>query len=337
MRSALATAGLACLLNALAACGSQAFESGPSADMACSQIAAARCDRTAACSPVAVQVRFGTDSDCRLEQKAACLNVLAASFTSATPATIIACANVLPSVDCTDYNENFLPTQCQAQVGKLADGAVCAFNAQCRSQFCGIDKTTNCGVCQALPMLGDPCAHLTTCGPGLVCVNKGTVCASEATRPGDTCDADVPCGVGFSCVGSRPATATAAAIEGTCQPAVETMGAACDPKRKASAGCDASKGLACDPTSMTCTAVALADAGQACDNNLTLCRSAAACVIAAGTTSGTCVAAAADGAACDTAGGPSCSTLSRCIVTGSGTAGTCELPADTCASRVPSP
>ena len=43
------------------------------------------------------------------------------------------------------------------------------------------------------------------------------------------------------------------------------------------------------------------------------------------TVSGTCKAAAADGAACDTAAGPPCMTPARCVTSGS-TAGTCTVP-----------
>jgi hypothetical protein len=336
MKQALLGVGSFFALSAHFGCSSSAFTTNPSADDACTQEAAARCARTAACDVDAIQVRFGDAATCQAQQKAACLNMLSASSTAASPSAVIACANALPSVACSDYNENFQPTSCQAPVGKLAAGAVCAFNGQCRSQFCGIGKNANCGVCMALPSVNDSCADLASCGPGLECVNKGTVCVSEVTKTGDMCDADIPCAAGFSCVGSKAATATAAATEGTCQPAVSSAGAACDPKRRTSAGCDATQGLACDPTSMTCIAILIAAAGAPCDNNLTLCSSAATCVIPAGATAGTCVAPAADGAACDTANGPNCMSLSRCVVTGTGTAGTCVLPVDSCGASTPS-
>jgi hypothetical protein len=335
MRYAFLACAVVSLIAAPSGCSSQAFSTGPSADSACDQRAAALCERIGTCSADAVQVRYGDAATCQAEQKAACLNVLAASSTAATPTTTIACAAALPAVACADYNDNFLPTECQAQVGKLAMGAVCAFNAQCRSQFCGIGKYSNCGVCQDQPKVNDSCTNLTNCGPGLECVHKGTVCVSEASKAGDQCDLDVPCGSGFSCVGAKAATTAAVAVEGSCQPAVQTSGATCDPKRKTGPGCDVNKGLVCDPTSMTCIPIIVASVGQPCDANLTVCSSAATCVIATGTGAGTCVAPAPDGAPCDTANGPSCRTLSRCIVTGAGTSGTCELPIDNCGASTP--
>ncbi len=336
MKQALLGLGSFFALAAHLGCSSSAFTTNPSADDACTQVAAARCARSAACDLDSIRVRFGDVATCQAEQKAECLNSLSATSTAANPSAMIACANALPSVACSDYNENFLPATCQAPVGKLAAGAVCAFNGQCRSQFCGIGKNANCGVCQTLPSVNDSCAQLANCGPGLECVNKGMVCVSEVTKTGDMCDADIPCAAGFSCVGAKAESATVAATEGTCQPSVGTAGAACDPKRKTSAGCDATRGLACDPTSMVCIAIQIADAGAPCDNNLTLCSSAATCVIPAGTTAGTCVAAAADGAPCDTVSGPNCLILSRCVVTGAGSAGTCVLPIDSCGASTPS-
>ncbi|HTA93364.1 MAG TPA: hypothetical protein VK745_27490 [Polyangiaceae bacterium] len=323
--------GFAVVALALAGCGSSS-STGLSADAACTKLADARCERVGTCNADGIQVRYGDLATCQSAQKAACMNSLAASSTGATPTTTSACADALPAVDCTDYNNNLLPVACQPVAGKLAAGAACAFSAQCQSRFCGIDKNASCGVCQPEPQVNDSCASLDSCGPGLTCVAKGTVCASEDAKTGDACDADTPCGAGFSCVGAKAATTAAAAVQGACQPAVATTGAACDSKKKTGPGCDPAKGLACDPTSMLCIAAVVASAGQACDGDLTVCAAAASCVIPTGATMGTCVAAAADGAACDTANGPSCLTLSRCIVTGTGTSGTCELAIDKCSA-----
>jgi hypothetical protein len=335
MKYALLASIVFATVSMLPGCGSST-SSGPSADSACTQIAGARCERIGICSMDAVKVRFGDVATCEAAEKAACMNSLASTSTAATPATTIACAGALPSVDCADYNDNILPTACQSPAGKVASGGTCAFNAQCQSQFCGIDKNALCGVCQTQPKLNDSCANLTNCGPGLECVNKGAVCASEATKLGDMCSAAAPCGSGFSCVGAKAATATVAAVDGTCQQAVQTAGPACDSKRKSGASCDSTKGLACDATGLTCIAIVVASAGQPCDGNLTVCSSAATCMIPTGATAGTCIAAAADGAACDTANGPNCLALSRCIVSGTGTSGTCEIPADKCTAGIPS-
>src|SRR5450432_4257804 len=133
--------------------------------------------------------------------------------------------------------------------------------------------------------------------------------SAALTSAAEACDKDNPCGAGFSCVGSKAATMTM----GMCQTAVATSGAACDPKRQTSAGCDQNAGLTCDPTSKTCAALQLADAGAACDNTVTVCKAGATCVISTGANAGTCVAAPADGQPCDTGSGPNCLGLSRCI------------------------
>lgn len=331
MKYRFLASGFVALALALSGCGSSS-SSGLSADAACSKLADARCERVGTCNVDGIQVRYGDLASCQGAQKAACMNSLAASSTGATPTTASACADALPAVDCSDYNNNLLPAACQPAVGKLPAGAACAFSAQCGTQFCGIDKTASCGVCQPQPQVNDSCEHLTSCGAGLTCVAKGTLCVREDPKAGDACDADTPCGSGFSCVRSKAMTTTAAAVQGVCQPAMETAGATCDAKKKTSAGCDPAKGLTCDPTSMLCVAAVVASAGQACDDDLTFCSSAATCVIPTGATMGTCVAAAADGAACDTANGPSCLTLSRCIVTGAGTSGTCQLASDQCSA-----
>jgi hypothetical protein len=44
----------------------------------------------------------------------------------------------------------------------------------------------------------------------------------------------------------------------------------------------------------------------------------------------TCLAPAADGAACDTVNGPGCLTPAKCVTAGSATTGTCQLPAVSC-------
>jgi hypothetical protein len=318
---------------ALPGCGSSS-SSGLSASAACAKLADARCERVGTCNVDGIQVRYGDLGTCQSAQTAACMNSLAASSTGATPTTVSACADALTAVDCTDYNDNLLPVACQPAVGKLAAGSACAFSAQCQSQFCGIDKNEACGVCQPQPQVNDSCASLDSCGTGLTCVAKGTVCASEDSKTGDACDADTPCGSGFTCVGAKAATATVAAVQGACQPAVATAGATCDSKKKTGPGCDPAKGLTCDPTSMLCVAAVVASTGQACDGDLTVCGAAGTCVIATGATMGTCVAAAADGAPCDTANGPNCLTLSRCIITGTGTSGTCELASDKCGASI---
>jgi hypothetical protein len=70
-------------------------------------------------------------------------------------------------------------------------------------------------------------------------------------------------------------------------------------------------------------------AGKPCgivNNVFTACLAAATCKIPTNQQSGTCVAPAADAAACDIAAGPDCLFPARCVPTGGGNAGTCKFP-----------
>jgi hypothetical protein len=314
-----------CVAGAFLGCGSDApATAAMTADLACQDVASARCARLDACGTNTVHLRFGDSATCVSRQKMSCLEGLSATSTGATPDTVEACAKALPSVTCNDLFNNTVSSTCQAQIGKLGTGEACVFNGQCRSQFCATAKNALCGECMAQPEGGDSCASLTSCGPGLKCVNQGTVCASEVTQTGDACDRDDPCGSGFSCVGARPA----AMMQGTCQPAVTLAGASCDPLHQTGSGCDPNLGLVCDVASSVCVAVTVVDAGRACDATAIVCSASGTCVIPTGASLGTCVAAAADGAVCDTSLGPDCMNLSRCVVMGTSTVGTCTLPSD---------
>ncbi len=318
---------LAVTSNIAAGCGSSNVgATGPTPQQACADLATALCAQLSSCAIDAVPIRFGDDATCKAREAASCANSLAAASTGATPASVEGCAQTLPTVSCPDLVNNTLPAACQAQVGKVAVDGACAFNAQCGTQFCAVDRNTNCGVCATQPKAGDSCVNLGSCGPGLKCVNGNTTCAAAGTTAGEACDKDNPCGAGFSCVGSKTATMTM----GMCETAVATAVAACDPKRQTSAGCDQNAGLTCDPTSKTCVALQLADFGATCDNAVTVCKAGATCVIPTGANAGTCIAAPADSQPCDTASGPSCLNLSRCIASGTGTVGVCMLPVDSC-------
>lgn len=120
--------------------------------------------------------------------------------------------------------------------------------------------------------------------------------------------------------------------DGQCKPAGATVGATCDAKQKTAPGCDREKGLYCTAGGV-CAAIAHAAATQPCGlvNGAEVdCAGGGRCVIPASATEGTCVAPAADGAACDSASGPPCLAPAKCVVTGGGTAGTCRVPNGTC-------
>jgi hypothetical protein len=115
--------------------------------------------------------------------------------------------------------------------------------------------------------------------------------------------------------------------------AASAVGATCDPTARTAPGCDRSRGLFCNATSKTCTAVTFAANGAACgvgaDGNLIDCTGGVcygSTIGGANPTMGTCKSDATDGAACDTTNGPGCVAPARCVTGAGSTAGTCTLP-----------
>jgi hypothetical protein len=303
---------------------------GPTLTEVCAAAATARCARLEACTGgVGITVRFGDAATCAARFALSCVASLSAADTGATPASVAACTAALPGESCTQYLDNDPVAACQSQPGPGAAGAVCAFNAQCASAFCLVEKGAACGACAASPAVGAPCASGAECGPNQACPKATSVCAAYAPQ-GGACGTGAPCAAGFSCVGE---TATAM---GSCQPAGTMVGTACDPKHKTAPGCESQQGFYCDATTLTCAVVAYAAADQPCgivNGAVVTCKAGGLCVYPAPmATAGTCEAAAADGAACDDTLGPPCLGPARCVRTSDGgTAGVCTLlSADAC-------
>jgi hypothetical protein len=312
-------------------------DAGPDANavteaQACADNAHQRCTRLQTCSATDVQIRYGSESACETGETASCLSTFTAPSNGKTAAHVEACAQAYPGWSCTDYlNDENIPPDCQQQTGPFANGTACVVSGQCQTGFCALAPGAACGTCTALPAAGDSCAALTTCGAGLTCTSDTMTCVVLAAQ-GAACGKGAPCGAGLSCVGADAATST----KGTCQSAVETSGAACDPTLKTGPGCDRNAGLVCNGTSKTCQAVVVAAAGQPCgdvSNQTAYCSTEGACKGASGSTPGVCTAAAAEGAACDTGSGTDCITPGRCVGANgdAGITGTCEYAgAGTC-------
>ncbi len=319
---------------ALAACGGSSnttpdsaptVDAPPTADMACATSAMERCAKLQSCSPADLSKRWGDLATCVTRTTLTCTEALAAPMTGNTPTTTLACASATNAESCTDFFEKVPPTACTTQVGP--ETASCSFPAQCTSGFCALSNASLCGTCATQPKAGDSCATIG-CGQDLNCVQSTMLCQAPVAEAG-SCSRDMPCADGLTCVG----TTVTPAVNGTCMVEVATAGGTCDPKHKTGADCSADAGLTCNTMTNMCVAQPFVAAGMPCgviDNVTTRCEAAATCVLATGTTAGTCIATAADGAACDTAAGPDCLTPARCIVTNVGsTAGTCQLPGST--------
>src|SRR6202021_1004461 len=110
---------------------------------------------------------------------------------------------------------------------------------------------------------------------------------------------------------------------------VTVAGSGCDPTGATAPGCDFDESLVCNGQSRQCEALVISPAGGACDvsnHQFTTCEASGTCSTAEAGATGTCIAAADDGAECSAAGvGPACLPPARCIVATDGsTSGTCQ-------------
>ncbi len=289
-------------------------------DAACTAAASAQCQLEWKCSAFDAQAKWTDQATCVARTKALCLTSLAAPSTGATAASVQACAVARASEACADFFANDPPAACLPQVGGLADGQPCAFDAQCASASCRVAKGSACGTCGAPAKAGQSCASYG-CDRGLECVAATQLCQPPGAASAPCDDTGTPCAAGLSCVG---ATATRA---GSCQTAGASVGASCDPTGKTAPRCAAIDGLRCAAITRQCASVALVAAGEPCGDlghgKFADCAAGGTCRIATGSLQGTCVAAAADGAACDPTSGPDCAAPARCV---GATSTTCQLP-----------
>jgi len=298
-------------------------DAGPSADQACADSAYARCSRVQACSPTATQQRYGDESTCEAIFKAYCVATLAASGAGSTPASTEACAQAIPNWACADYLQTQNPPpECVQSTGSFTIGAACAFSAQCQSGYCAIVPGAPCGTCAAAPQPGDSCAQVTSCGQTLMCNSQTSRCYVPA-QPMASCIPGQDCILGAECVGANSTSGT----PGVCQPAVESLGAACS---STTALCDGFSGLVCNTQSDKCVAEQLASSGQPCgfvssQNVVVQCGGGGKCVTSGGQS--TCLSVSEIGGPCDLVAGPVCISPSRCIGgSDGGTSGMCQIP-----------
>jgi hypothetical protein len=294
-------------------------------DQACGDNAHAHCLKIQTCAPEQMMTTYGAQGTCETRLKLLCLNNVEAPSSGGTAQKTEACAQAYAGWSCADYLDNNPPPACVQPLGALANGKVCGAAGQCGTGFCAIAPGSACGVCAPAPQAGTSCAALTTCGQVLACNASTQQCVAFSVS-GGPCSKGQPCGAGLSCVGAT------AAANGICQPAVEQIGAACDPLAKAGPACDRLAGLACNTSTRQCAAIQFGATGQACGvvgNQTALCANAGTCaagVTADGSADQTCAPPAGDEAPCDLVKGPFCLEPARCINGGDGgTQGTCQL------------
>jgi hypothetical protein len=297
--------------------------SSPGIEERCTAFAAARCDLRDRCTAgVGVLVRYGDRLACEDGEALACLLQASAPDTGYTRAFVEACTAALPTQDCNAFFDGLPAGACADPAGARAAGAACTFGGQCQSTWCDLPPGLDCGVCAALPTEGAACVETGAVVSGFYC-SKVTTTWVPLGGDGAECDAARPCGSGFTCVGAVPAQQ----IQGTCQAAVTTAGAECDPTRQSGADCDRNQGLYCGADS-TCTALGLADpwgdCGRLLDETSAICTWGSLCVFPAGSRQGTCVEPMGDGFPCDAEEGPPCVWPATCVTTADGPL--CLLP-----------
>lgn len=293
----------------------------PAVDAACTAFATARCQKLDACTnDTGVDIRFGSAPVCVARYKITCIKGLQADGTGNTIAKTDACAAALPGASCDAFFDGPPVAECAVPMGTRPTGAGCITSAQCATAYCAQPSDLLCGACAPAPQAGDSCAATGDCG-NLACAKNAEICVSYGTA-GVSCDKDHPCHASFTCVGSG------GGVMGKCQVSKTQVGDACEDAATLATDCNHDLGLRCDDATSKCVVYQYAAPGGFCgkiNNGKTLCTGGSECVIPNGMVAGTCVPAAADGAACNTKSGPPCLRPAKCVTGGSGSAGVCKI------------
>ena len=277
------------------------------ADQGCADLAGAYCDKLFGCALLYADITYGDAAKCKERLKTSCLGSLSSTGVAETPPMTEACSKQVSSTACEDLLAKKPLDKCVPAPGAVADGSACGDPEQCASTFCAYGKDSICGTCAPVPKVGDACVNLQ-CGRDLNCV------LGKCQRPGTSGEAcssrDTPCAPGLSCFGGK-------CVKGG------GPGAACDKVEVDNPDCDGTQGVFCNPATKVCQKALEAKAGEACGlsgSDYKVCVGASVCKLAAGAFSGTCIAPAADGAACSAGSdGPGCLQPAYCI------GGVCKL------------
>jgi hypothetical protein len=249
------------------------------------------------CSPLVVQLLYGSLAVAQQRFRLLCRYAeLPGSNFPRRP--VEPCLAALRSLSCDDLFESGVPAACQAP-GDYSLGTRCIGDDQCQSGFCDLSTPEGaCGRCARPPGVGQPCSNGGVCASGLLCAASGT-CAA-------------PANLGGACGEAQPCRESLACPQGTCT-RKGAPGAPCNVQED----CDLVNGVACNPSTRICIPLRVSmSCGFAPDGALVLCPAAGFCQALLGT----CVPAAADGAACDDDAGPNCTQPATC------TSGVCRLP-----------
>jgi hypothetical protein len=298
------------------------LDASPALQKACTDEETAYCELRQRCAG-SFNDYYDSMAACVSRSTDACILNLSAPQNARNAATAEACAAAYATESCTDWWDDNSPATCRAIPGPRALGAACGVDSQCASTFCGIEPGSMCGTCQDPPGAGTVCQSTSDCWYDLSCPivapSSNGVCTPRVV-PGGACDDYHFCQGGYSCIGAD----TQAGITGSCQVSATTVGTTCN--YATGPGCDNTLSLYC--ASGSCQPEPYVAGGQPCgyegNDFIASCQGGGMCVTVSPATSGTCVAPAADGAACDLVNGPPCLPDSRCI-TDDGSSGTCAF------------
>jgi hypothetical protein len=240
--------------------GTDQGPAGPTIVQACSDSAAARCNRIQACSATTLAQLYGDLATCPTRVKANCTSSLNAPQNGNNPPKVAACSAAIGGWGCDDFLIGANPpVACVQSTGPVAVGSPCYAFGQCQTGFCD-QSSAACGACAAAPTAGQLCTGANQCGPGLSCASDGHCVVP--VKLSATCSASVPCTPGGHC------------ISGVCK-AVDSTAAASQP-----CGDMGGKTVACtDGTCEKSVCVARVPAGQTCDlKNGPFCQQPALCI-----------------------------------------------------------
>ncbi len=266
-------------------------------DAACDSWTGDFCSRYDTCSSFFLKYVFGDVTKCKERLKISCLSHFGATGSGFTPGKVVTCGKSYATKSCLDMFDGKLTTECSIP-GPVINGKACGSNAQCASGFCALEVSSTCGACAPPPAAGTACLK-GQCAEGMDCVSG--LCQVPG-RLGDACSTSKPCGASFSCFGGKCVTPGKG-------------GEACDASQISAKDCSVIDGLYCDPSTSLCKFYALAKPGESCGalTAYTACSSSGFCKIASGSTTGTCMSSAGDGASCDDTTGPKCMSPAYCL------------------------
>jgi hypothetical protein len=267
----------------------------------CDDLVNAICNKLQECYPLAIQLAYKDVNECMARQASQCVKSINAPSTGATAAYASDCAAAYRTLSCDKLT--VAPDACKTPAGQLADGAPCGDGAQCTGRRCNKPTWATCGACSTKVAAGGDCKATSDCDDSLTCAKNGK-CV-------------VPAKAGAACGDTQPCEAPLGCSKGTCA-APLGAGASC----AGGEACDAAQGLYCSQSSKTCTLIKFANPGEACRLTgaaFVGCAGGGTCKAAAGTSVGTCQAAAADGASCAT-DGATCEAPAQCLN------GVCTIP-----------